>query len=62
MRLLQNKGNDPWILGGDFNEILNDDEKKGGPRRCRNLLENFRQALDDCSLRDIQFIGDKFTW
>lgn len=40
-------GNFPWLLGGDLNEILSDNEKLGGPLRERinisgRVQENFR--------------------
>lgn len=51
-----------WVVGGDFNEILSNEEKVGGRPRASHLIENFRQALLDCSLADVGYIGDKFTW
>ncbi|XP_042983163.1 uncharacterized protein LOC122312584 [Carya illinoinensis] len=51
-----------WLIMGDFNEILYQHEKKGGkPRPARQLLE-FRDVLEECSLRDLGFSGPKFTW
>ncbi|KAK3222225.1 hypothetical protein Dsin_009250 [Dipteronia sinensis] len=47
---------------GDFNEILEDSEKVGGPQKLRSLLEGFRYALDDCNLQDLGFSGPAFTW
>lgn len=52
----------PRIVGGDCNEILSNDEKSGGIDRGPNLITQFREALQDCSLSDIGFEGDLFTW
>lgn len=30
--------------------------------RDRKLMEDFRQCLDDCELRDMRPLGDLFTW
>lgn len=45
----------PWIVGGDFNEILTNDEKSGGYDRGPHLITQFREALQDCSLSDVGF-------
>lgn len=62
IRNLQNSSRQPWLLGGDFNEILDLNEKLGGPVRERKPIEEFRKLLDDCELRDIKPRGEVFTW
>ncbi|KAF5468190.1 hypothetical protein F2P56_012365 [Juglans regia] len=53
----------PWLLMGDFNEILEPNEKRGGNRRSEGLMEHFRAALIDCNLQDLGFSrGPYFTW
>ncbi|KAL2899415.1 hypothetical protein RDABS01_024497 [Bienertia sinuspersici] len=54
--------NTPTILFGDFNEILSPSEKEGGASRCPRQMENFRQVVDECSLRDLGYSGNIFTW
>lgn len=39
-----------------------DKEKDGGPPRDTRLMNNFRDVVDLCSLRDIGFSRDRFTW
>ncbi|XP_074301200.1 uncharacterized protein LOC141632558 [Silene latifolia] len=51
----------PWVCIGDFNEILFATEMKGGTRPQRQM-NNFREAVDDCGLRDIEFEGYAFTY
>lgn len=51
----------PWIIGGDFNEILNNEEKEGVPHSDQ-LIEMFLLASVECSLSDLGFVGNKFTW
>lgn len=52
----------PWIIGGDYNEILSNKEKEGGPLRSNFLIEAFRAALLDCALTEVSFTGERFTW
>ena len=54
--------NMPWVLAGDFNEPLMDDDKFGGRTVSvsRSLL--FKDCLDKCSIIDIRFSGSQFTW
>lgn len=62
LRRLADQSSLAWAIGGDFNEILSNEEKVGGGSRAANLIDNFRSALSDCSLTDIRYIGDRFTW
>lgn len=51
-----------WCVGGDFNEILKDGEKFGGPPRAPFLINNFREALSSCDLTKIPGQGEAPTW
>jgi hypothetical protein len=52
----------PWLLAGDFNEILFAHEKEGGKQRHQRCMDKFRQVLEDCGVEDLGFGGDRFTW
>ncbi|XP_062010699.1 uncharacterized protein LOC133727086 [Rosa rugosa] len=52
----------PWIVVGDFNEILNNDEKIDGPRRAEHQMRGFREALGYGELLDLGFQGTRTTW
>jgi hypothetical protein len=52
----------PWLVIGDFNEILYSDEKEGGNPRPARMMQEFRDCLMDCDLHDMGYLGDKFTW
>uniref|UniRef100_A0A803QSC7 CCHC-type domain-containing protein n=1 Tax=Cannabis sativa TaxID=3483 RepID=A0A803QSC7_CANSA len=51
-----------WVCGGDFNEIINHNEKRGGGTKPDYLMRNFRMAISHCLLKEIQADGDGFTW
>ncbi|PPS12808.1 hypothetical protein GOBAR_AA07832 [Gossypium barbadense] len=51
-----------WVVGGDFNAMLNDAEKEGGRRIVRAHINEFRDFLDDLALVDIKPDRGWFTW
>ena len=51
-----------WLCMGDFNEILAGCENEGGVPRPQVCMDRFRQVLEECSLGDLGFAGDPFTW
>ncbi|KAF8086556.1 hypothetical protein N665_0621s0007 [Sinapis alba] len=52
----------PWILCGDFNEILKSKEKIGGPSRAPWSLVDFNNMVNTCRLKDLPFSGNNMTW
>ncbi|XP_024171719.1 uncharacterized protein LOC112177688 [Rosa chinensis] len=52
----------PWIVVGDFNEVLHVAEKAGGCVRREGQMQQFRDALAFCDLFDLGFSGSAFTW
>lgn len=49
-------------MGGDFNEVLFDFEKKGGTQKPYHLIDNFRNALFNNNLSSLNDLGPPFTW
>ncbi|XP_075663436.1 uncharacterized protein LOC142633038 [Castanea sativa] len=52
----------PWVVIGDFNEIMFAGEKLGGNPRPECQMHQFREVLNKCHLRDLGYIGSDFTW
>lgn len=52
----------PWLCFGDFNEVLNLNEKSGGRDRRASMVIDFREAIRDCGLMDLGSTGYPFTW
>ncbi|KAL1101097.1 hypothetical protein V6Z11_D05G275300 [Gossypium hirsutum] len=61
LRQLRCNGDYPWLICGDFNEILYGFEKNGGLPREERRMEDFRQVLEECSLNDLGYSGKWFT-
>ncbi|KAL9660516.1 hypothetical protein QQ045_025331 [Rhodiola kirilowii] len=47
---------------GDFNEVMFSYEEKGRRERQAWQMNNFRSCLADCSLTDLGYDGDRFTY
>ena len=62
MRTLRGEGSLPTVIFGDFNEIVSMTEKDGGAVRGERQMDDFREAIDDCSMSDLGFHGSCFTW
>ena len=62
LRTLASQSDSPWIVAGDYNEVLCLADKSGGPPRGAAQMNRFRQALVDCDLLDMGFVGARFTW
>jgi hypothetical protein len=62
LRDLHGQVNYPWLVIGDMNEILYNTEKEGGQPRPQRYMQAFRDCLADCSLQDLGYTKDIFTW
>jgi len=52
----------PWLVVGDFNEILSPSEKVGGVEVDLRRCIRFGRWVQDCGLIDLGSYGHKFTW
>ena len=52
----------PWVLLGDFNDMISDEEKLGGLPVNRTRMSAFRNCMDNCGLIDLGFHGPRYTW
>ncbi|XP_062014434.1 uncharacterized protein LOC133730954 [Rosa rugosa] len=52
----------PWLVIGDFNEILDCSEKWGGDCPSQWRLKLFHEFVSGRQLRDLHYNGPEFTW
>ncbi|XP_062075575.1 uncharacterized protein LOC133779657 [Humulus lupulus] len=52
---------DPWLALGDFNDILNKEERIGVKVKYNKSVA-FRQCIERCNLEDVKFTGSFYTW
>lgn len=52
-----------WVVGGDFNSILNKKERLGVENCCKKLeMSNFKYFIERMDLIDDPVVGGIFTW
>jgi ribonuclease HI len=62
IRSIKGDPTNPWLIMGDFNEIMYNSEKEGGRPRTQRQLQSFHDVLSECGLNDMGFVGDLYTW
>ncbi|XP_017629171.1 uncharacterized protein LOC108472176 [Gossypium arboreum] len=62
LRHLKRGNNRPWLITGDFNEILFSYEKQGGRVREKRQMTAFREVLEECEINNLGFFGQWFIW
>ena len=60
--MLNSKPKLPWCCFGDFNELLEVKDKKGGAPRPHNQMQMFRDVLDQCGFIDLGYSRLDFMW
>ncbi|KAH0778495.1 hypothetical protein KY290_004922 [Solanum tuberosum] len=52
----------PWLVGGNFNTIMDEAEKLGGLLVTQTEIVDFVQCTNACALNEIKFKGSSYTW
>lgn len=52
----------PWMLIGDFNQVMYQEDKKGGRPVGGPSTERMQHLIDICALMDLPYTGPRFTW
>ncbi|KAL0887179.1 hypothetical protein Bca101_011162 [Brassica carinata] len=51
-----------WMLVGDFNELMHNDEKLGGAIRDESTFWDFRNMVEACKIREMRSKGNTLSW
>lgn len=62
MRRLKGDRGLPWMMFGDFNEVMYSDETYGERERGQAQMREFRDVLAECELWDLGWKGTPFTF
>ncbi|XP_019181782.1 PREDICTED: uncharacterized protein LOC109176840 [Ipomoea nil] len=62
IRSLSHRSQLPWVMIGDFNDLLYQHEKRGGNPHPEALLRGFGETIDECGLAQLPMQGYPYTW
>ncbi|GKV18359.1 hypothetical protein SLEP1_g28755 [Rubroshorea leprosula] len=52
----------PWVIAGDFNDVLSQSEKFGGGPINQKRVQAYSSCMNSCNMMDMGFVGGRFTW
>lgn len=52
----------PWVVLGDFNEVLSPNDRMGYMSFNNTSANLFQHCIDECNLMDLCFKRARFTW
>ncbi|XP_019251069.1 PREDICTED: uncharacterized protein LOC109229979 [Nicotiana attenuata] len=52
----------PWIIGGDFNDVLQLQDRKHGNPVTRAETQDFSNRIQELKLNELNWEGDYYTW
>ncbi|WMV59326.1 hypothetical protein MTR67_052711 [Solanum verrucosum] len=59
---IADQSNNPWLVGGDFNTIVDESEKSGGLPVSQQEIVDFAHCISACSLNELKFVRSCYTW
>lgn len=59
---MADKVDKPWIVIGDLNVVLHEEEKKSRFAFKKNEANFFNNLINKCNLMDLGFTGYTYTW
>jgi hypothetical protein len=62
LRTIKPHSDRPWLMLGDFNEAMWQEEHFSRTTRSEGLMQDFREVLSHCDLHDLGFIGLPWTF
>ncbi|GER55597.1 non-ltr retroelement reverse transcriptase [Striga asiatica] len=51
-----------WLIAGDWNDIVDNEEKRGGVRRRNSSFVGFQEFIINMQMQEVAQLGSFFTW
>lgn len=55
-------GKQPWLVMGDFNSALQEEDRLGQSQKSAYATRDFQDCCLDLGLEDLRYMGAKYTW
>lgn len=52
----------PWLITGDFNSVLQQDDRIGGNPVSMSKITDFHKSVVECGLLELPYYGSRYTW
>ncbi|XP_074346861.1 uncharacterized protein LOC141685668 [Apium graveolens] len=62
LKMLAGVSDLPWVVLGDFNDMVNISDKKGNCAHPQSLLDGFKRTIEECGLIELELTGGSYTW
>jgi endonuclease/exonuclease/phosphatase family metal-dependent hydrolase len=62
IRRIKTNASEPWLMMGDFNETMWQNEHLSETKRSEKRMADFRNTLNFCNLHDLVFTCPPWTW
>jgi hypothetical protein len=62
LRQIKTNSDQPWLMMGDFNEAMWQEEHFSNTPRSERLMLDFCEVLSHCDLHDLGFVGAPWTF
>lgn len=62
IKRLSSQMNDPWLIMGDFNSILNTDDRPVGSQVQIGEMKDFMEYVNQCNFIELSIVGRNYTW
>lgn len=59
---MEDQMNSPWLIMGDFNTMLDMNDRVNGITVQENEIKDFREFMEDCRLTELPTVGRSYTW
>ncbi|XP_019264016.1 PREDICTED: uncharacterized protein LOC109241706 [Nicotiana attenuata] len=62
LRRIDSQMTNSWLIMGDFNAVMDIEDRINGTVVQENEIKDFRSLMEDCRLNELRTVGRSYTW